>query len=202
MQCKAAAFESGSPSCPRAKGLQGGGLGALGGVMMPWGAQSTGVEKQSLHSSLLPIREPFPFLQKDKKRRNQAALPLPHIFQKKTLSFPPSFSPVLISMHPPPFPCSFCVFSFMSIGQHFPWGRTQNQPNTHPAHSSGKNHSSSVLWHSPQTGSISPPQLPQAPNQAQPEQLQPGEGLELSFLEVTDGRTQIPAFGGADRPPD
>lgn len=201
MQCKAAAFESGSPSCPRAQGLQGGSGGswrcddALGGSEH-WGGAAEPAQQPAAHQRAIP------FLQEDKKEESKQLCPFPTYFTRKQCLFSPSFSPVLIPMHPPPFPCSFCVFSFMSIGQHFPWGRSKNQPNTHPARSSVKNHSSSVLWHSPQTGSISPPQLPQAPNQAQPEQLQSGEGLELSFLEVTDGKTQIPAFGGADQPPD
>lgn len=176
MQCKAAAFESGSPSCLRARGLQGGSGGswrcddALRCSEHCGGAAG----KQGQHISLLPITA-ISISPEGKERRDQAALTLPHVFQKKTMPFPPSFSPVLIPvLIPPPFPCSFCGFFFvvfMSVGQHFPWGRSKNQPNTHPAHSNGKNHSSSVLWHSPHMGSTSPLQRSQAPNQAQPEQL-------------------------------
>lgn len=177
MQCKAAAFESGSPSCLRARGLQGGSGGswrcddALRCSEHCGGAAG----KQGQHISLLPITA-ISISPEGKERRDQAALTLPHVFQKKTMPFPPLlFTSSHPSAHPSPFSLFllwlFFLFVFMSIGQHFPWGRSKNQPNTRPAHSNGKNHSSSVLWHSPHMGSISPLQRSQAPNQAQPEQL-------------------------------
>lgn len=127
----------------------------------------------------------FHFSRRKREKRPSSSDPSPRISEENNAFFPLLFTSSHPSAHPSPFSLfllwlSF-FFVFMSIGQHFPWGRSKNQPNTRPAHSNGKNHSSSVLWHSPHMGSTSPLQRSQAPNQAQPKQLRPGEGLELSF---------------------
>lgn len=118
----------------------------------------------------------FHFSRRKREKRPSSSDPSPRISEENNAFSPPPFHQFSsqcssLPLFPVPFVAFLFCFVFMSIGQHFPWGRSKNQPNTRPAHSNGKNHSSSVLWHSPHMGSTSPLQRSQAPNQAQPEQL-------------------------------